>query len=143
MFTLNQINAAHSRLQSGADFPVYVHDLIALGVTRYEIMVHDGHAKFYGTDNHVVRGEAKYSPIDIAGHSDKDAFMASLQLHQTGGSNYPTFCADAAKYGINKWVVDMSDMTCVYYDVNENPILIETIPVPTEDEIKVSAKKGV
>ena len=36
MFTIQQIKEAHSKVKSGADFPKYVHDIIALGVTSYE-----------------------------------------------------------------------------------------------------------
>jgi hypothetical protein len=32
MFTIAQIKKAHSKVKSGEDFPVYIQDLIALGV---------------------------------------------------------------------------------------------------------------
>ena len=33
MFTIQQIKDAHSKVKSGADFPQYMQDIIALGVT--------------------------------------------------------------------------------------------------------------
>ena len=33
MFTIQQIKDAHSKVKSGADFPKYMQDIIALGVT--------------------------------------------------------------------------------------------------------------
>ncbi|MGB4398918.1 MAG: DUF1398 family protein [Daejeonella sp.] len=36
MFTAEQIKAAHSKVKSGADFPAYIQDIKALGVTGYE-----------------------------------------------------------------------------------------------------------
>ena len=32
MFSLDQIQQAHSKLKSGADFPVYIHEIKLLGV---------------------------------------------------------------------------------------------------------------
>jgi hypothetical protein len=32
MFTLEQIKSAHDKVQSGEDFPIYIQELIALGV---------------------------------------------------------------------------------------------------------------
>ena len=36
MFTVEQIKAAHSKVQSGADFPAYIREIKELGVTHYE-----------------------------------------------------------------------------------------------------------
>ena len=39
MFTAEQIKAAHSKVKSGADFPGYIKEIKALGVTHYEAYV--------------------------------------------------------------------------------------------------------
>ena len=44
------------------------------------------------------------------------------------------FCRDCAKSGVEKWIVDMADMTCTYYDKEGDPFLKETIPTPSEDK---------
>lgn len=36
MFTVEQINAIHSKVKTGADFPQYVQDLKALGMEYYD-----------------------------------------------------------------------------------------------------------
>lgn len=41
MFTAEQIKAAHSKVKSGADFPSYIQEIKALGVTHYEAHVED------------------------------------------------------------------------------------------------------
>lgn len=46
MFTLEQIQAAHGEVISGADFPKYVQSLIKLGITHYESYVCDGHTVY-------------------------------------------------------------------------------------------------
>ena len=128
MFTINQIKSAHSKVKSGADYPSYVKDIIALGVTGYESFVSDGHAVFFGNNNHQAIWEAKYSNMEIAGSSNKEQFFANLKAHQQGKTDYPTFCKDCARSGIEKWIVDLSKMTCAYYDKTGNEILVEIIP---------------
>jgi hypothetical protein len=35
MFTVEQIRAAHNKVKSGADFPAYIQEIKALGVSQY------------------------------------------------------------------------------------------------------------
>lgn len=44
MFTEAQIKHAHSKVQSGADFPAYIQEIISLGVISYDVYVADGHS---------------------------------------------------------------------------------------------------
>jgi len=39
-----------------------------------------------------------------------------------------TFCNEAAKAGVEKWIVDTQKMTCTYYDKLGNVMLEEKIP---------------
>ncbi|QSE96058.1 DUF1398 domain-containing protein [Fulvivirga lutea] len=128
MFTLDQIKAAHSKVKSGADFPNYINDLKQLGVSNYETYVTDGHTDYFGSNNDVVTSPAKYQPLTIAKQSDFEQFKNDLKAHQNGKTDYPTFCADCAKSGITKWVVDIRQMTCTYYDQNRKEALVEKIP---------------
>jgi uncharacterized protein YbcV (DUF1398 family) len=127
MFTLEQIKAAHSKVKSGADFPRYIDDLKKLGVSGYETFVSDGHSMFFG-DNCQLASEPKYDKQEISGSSDRGLFTRELKLHQQGGSNYFEFCKVAAQAGIEKWVVNMKDMTCSYLDRKEQIVLVESIP---------------
>ncbi|MBK0370142.1 DUF1398 domain-containing protein [Flavobacterium agrisoli] len=129
MFTIEQIQDAHSKVKSGADFPNYIQDLIILGVKGYDTFVNDGHAEYYGVNNFSVTTEAKYEPITIANSVNKELFIEFLVMHQDGQTNYATFCNHAAQCGIFKWRVDIIEMTCTYFDSHENSILIEKIPV--------------
>ncbi|MCC7031044.1 MAG: DUF1398 domain-containing protein [Chitinophagaceae bacterium] len=128
MFTIEQVKAAHSKVKSGADFPQYIQDLTALGVQRYEIFVADGHGIYYGTENDSVQSEAKYPVLDIATTANLEQFIHLLKLHQKGGTDYMTFCNDAARSGVEKWVVRMDAMSCVYFDKAGNEMLMEEIP---------------
>lgn len=106
MFTLSQIVQAHSKVKSGADFPVYIQDLIALGVQRYDAFVSDGHTVYYGNDDS-IESEAKYLPLDIAAKSDTQQFALYLKTHQQGQTDYMTFCQHAAQTGVERRTVNM------------------------------------
>jgi len=128
MFTIDQIQAAHSKVKSGADFPVYIQDLIALGVTKYDTFVIDGHSLFYGNDGYKVESNPKYGGLSVLSSSKQEQFVNRLKLHQQGGTDYSTFCQDAADNGVEKWTVDTASMTCNYFDKSGNLILAEKIP---------------
>ncbi len=130
MFTIQQIQEAHSKVKSGADFPQYVQEIIRLGVKKYESFVSDGHVWYYGSDDYQVQSDAKYPAFAIAGQSNKVQFQKELKEHQQGKTDYMTFCESSARSGVEKWVVDMHKMTCTYYDKAGNELLVETIPVP-------------
>ncbi|AXP79426.1 hypothetical protein CJ739_328 [Mariniflexile rhizosphaerae] len=128
MFTVEQIKAAHSKVKSGADFPAYIQDLKKLGVTYYETFVADGHTDYYGANNYKTTSPAKYPDLAIAETSNEEQFKSDLKAHQEGKTNYPTFCSDSAKSGIEKWAVSMDKMTCTYFDISGTKILVENIP---------------
>jgi uncharacterized protein YbcV (DUF1398 family) len=130
IFELKEIKEAHSKVKSGADFPNYVQDLIKLGVKKYDTYVSDGHTLFFGDGNYQIQSEPKYSKLDIANISDKERFKHYLKSHQRGQTDYPTFCKHSAETGVEKWTVDMSQMTCTYYDKSNNKMLEEQIPTP-------------
>jgi len=128
MFTLEQIKQAHSKVKSGADFPAYIKEIKALGVTFYETFVTDGHTDFFGNNNYKASTTAKYDAMTIAEISNAEQFKADLKAHQQGKTDYLTFCNDCAKSGIEKWAVSMKNMTCIYYDKTGKEILAEQIP---------------
>jgi uncharacterized protein YbcV (DUF1398 family) len=130
MFTIEQIQTAHGRVKSGADFPRYVQDIITLGVTSYSTFLEDGHTLFAGKDGYTRTSPPKYAALPIAGHSNNQQFQKELKAHQQGQTDYLTFCRLAANHGVEKWIVDMARMTCTYYNKAGQEMLIETIPVP-------------
>ncbi|WP_192348931.1 DUF1398 domain-containing protein [Algoriphagus sp. Y33] len=127
MFTLEQIKQAHSQVKTGADFPSYILELQKLGVKYYETFVSDGHSVYFGVKEYSVVSPAMYKTLDIASKSKKEQFEIELTTHQQGKSDYQTFCSEAAKAGIEKWVVLVDKMTCTYYDKPGNEVLEETI----------------
>ena len=70
MFTVEQIKAAHSKVKSGADFPKYIRELKALGVTAYETWVKDSHTEYFGANNYRTSSSPMYEDRNIANTSD-------------------------------------------------------------------------
>lgn len=128
MFTLDQIKTAHSKVKSGADFPAYIRDLKQLGVVQYVTFVKDGHTDYSGVEDFKISSPGKYADLKITSSSNASQFKADLKSHQQGKTDYPTFCSDCAKSGIEKWIVDLSKMTCTYFDQAGNEVLVEKVP---------------
>lgn len=128
MFSIEQIKQAHSKVKSGADFPSYIQDLKQLGVTFYETYVCDGHSDYFGDNHYKASSQAKYDRLIVSEVCHEEPFRMDLSAHQQGKTDYPTFCRDSARSGIEKWAVCLSNMTCTYYDKTGNQILVEQIP---------------
>lgn len=128
MFTIQQIKEAHSKVKTGADFPKYMQDIIALGVTSFETFVFDNHTNYYGKDNYQIASEGFSETLDIANESNIEQFKSDLKAHQQGKTDYMTFLKDCTKSGVEKWTVVMDKMTCTYYDKAGNEMLVEKIP---------------
>ncbi|MBD3583112.1 DUF1398 domain-containing protein [Flavobacterium selenitireducens] len=128
MFTIDQIQSAHSKVKSGADFPAYLREIEQLGVASYTIAVRDGSANYFGNDGFSVSAGPKYPNLEIATVVDRDRFLSDLKAHQQGLSDYSTFCEQSARSGVSKWTVDIEKLTCAYFDSHDREILIEKIP---------------
>ncbi len=127
MFTVDQIEQAHLKVKSGADFPKYIQEIKALGVVAFETWVNDSHTEYFG-ENFRTASKPKYAELIISENSDGENFKARLKEHQQGKTDYFTFCKDCAETGIEKWIVNLHHMTCIYYDKIGTEILVEQIP---------------
>lgn len=128
MFTVKQIEKAHSKVKSGADFPNYIQEIKKLGVKSFETLVKNSQTEYFGEDGFTTKSEPKYSDFIIEDQSDKEKFSQYLKSHQRGETDYMKFCQDCAETGIKKWFVDLDKFTCTYYDKAGNMILTEEIP---------------
>jgi uncharacterized protein YbcV (DUF1398 family) len=129
MFTLEQIKQAHDKVQTGADFAIYIQNLIDLGVEGYDTIVSDGRVAYFGSNNYSVSTAKKYDKIKIAANANKERFIEFLVMHQDGQTDYFTFCQQTAQSGIASWRIAIIEMTCTYFDASGNAIVIEKIPV--------------
>ena len=139
MFTITQLKKANLKVQSGADFPAYVQDLVNLGVISYETRVTDGCTSFMGHNNYQLHSESKYPRIAIADRTDTENFKQHLKAHQEGKTHYLSFCKHAAEAGVERWIVNTSVMTCTYLDKKGNEMFAESIPTARkENKLKPS-----
>jgi len=128
MFTIEQIKTAHSKVKSGADFPDYIKEMKTIGVVAYEHFVSDGHIQYYDANDFTLAANAKWPAVAIAAEGSAEKLKHALKIHQQGETDYPTFCKQSAEAGVEKWLVDMTKMTCTYYDKASNEMVVETIP---------------
>jgi uncharacterized protein YbcV (DUF1398 family) len=128
MFTVKQIDQAHNKVKSGVDFPKYIQEIKELGVKSFVTWVKDSHTEYFGENNFRTKSDSKYAELIISENTNKEIFITKLKSHQQGKTDYFTFCKDCAETGIEKWVVSLDEMTCIYYDKEGNKILVEAIP---------------
>lgn len=128
MFTLEQIESAHSKVKSGADFPAYVQDLKNMGVNAYEIYVEDGKEIYLDQRGNILSSTAKYEKKIIHPTLNLERFKLDLKRHQKGESDYMQFIEDCAASGIVKWKMDIIKMTCTYFDIQDVEVMTEQIP---------------
>ena len=129
MFTLEQIKQAYDKVKTEADFAVYIQELIDLGIKGYDTFITDGRVVYYGDTDHEASTESKYGPLAIAATANKERLIESLVLHESGQTDYYTFCQKAAQCGIAKCRIDIIEMTSTYLTSQNDPIVIEKIPV--------------
>lgn len=128
MFTIEQIEQAHEKVKSGADFPRYIQEIKEFGIISFETWVKDSHTEYFGKNNFSICSQSKYDDLFIADTIDQNKFMSLLKDHQQGKRDYFTFCNDCAGTGIEKWIVNLNEMTCIYYDKIGKQVLVEQIP---------------
>jgi len=102
MFNLKEIKEAHLKVKSGVDFPNYIQELIKPGVKKYSTFVIDGHTLFFGDDDYQIKSRPNYAKLNVANISDKNRFKHYLKNHRRGQTDYPAFCNDSAKTGVEK-----------------------------------------
>ncbi|AEA45778.1 DUF1398 domain-containing protein [Fluviicola taffensis] len=130
MFTVSQIQEAHKKVKSGAEFPQYIQEIKRFGVKSFETWVSDSHTVYFGESGFQTESQPKYEKLTVADRTDIDQFKVRLKIHQQGQTDYYTFCKDCAKTGVEKWIMDLNAMTCIYYDKQGNELLLEQIPFP-------------
>ncbi len=128
MFTLEQIEKAHERVSSGADFPKYIQTIKSIGVLGFITWVCDSHTEYFGENEYCIKSNSKYVNLKISDISEVLNFKYQIKQHQLGKTDYLTFCKDCAVSGIEKWVVNLNEMTCTYYDKVGVEVIIEQIP---------------
>lgn len=127
MITKDAITKAQEEF-GGRNFPMLVQAFLDLGMVSNTVNIKDGKAIYNDKDGNQV-AMAAFQVEAVAENLDKDYFMQQLILHQSGQTDFLTFCKDTADAGIYKWDVDLLVKTCTYFDLNDQMVYSEPIPV--------------
>ncbi len=128
MFTIQQIDNAHSKVKTGKDFPQYIQDIKKLGVTAFTNWVQEGIVSYQGINEFKIASLKLYSSIIIQSSYNASTFLHQLKIHQQGATDFLTFCSDCANCGVAGWTMDLHQLTCSYFDIHQNIVLVEQIP---------------
>jgi uncharacterized protein YbcV (DUF1398 family) len=129
MFTAEQIKAAHAKTKTGADYPRFVQDAKKLGVHHYDYIVENGSTIWYDKDgNNITTLPNDSINRKVSDTSSSEMLKKYILQHQQGGSDYSTFCRQAAEVGVARWSSDLEKMVCSYYDKNNMEMYAEPIP---------------
>lgn len=129
MFSIEEIKASESRIKTGADFPKFIKEIKEMGVVRNDVYVSTGLSVYFDNDDYSVQTSPdEYPPsLVINDESSADKLQHALQVHQRGETDYYTFCKQAADAGVEKWIIDLIEMTCTYLDTSQNELVKEKI----------------
>jgi len=91
MFTVEQIELAHSKVKTGTDFPKYIKEIKQMGVIGFETWVIDSHTEYFGENSYKTKSQPQYANLEIASSSNTEKFIHYLKIHQQGQTDYYTF----------------------------------------------------
>ncbi|WP_156309287.1 DUF1398 domain-containing protein [Sphingobacterium endophyticum] len=126
MFTIREIEEAHQKVKTGADFPRYILEIKEIGVEGFEFQVQDGREIYFGKEGS-ASSDAKYPVLKILERVSFDVFKEELIRHQEGKTNFDEFVKMCAETGIAYWKVNLELNTCIYYDLGHHEVLKEII----------------
>ncbi len=129
-FSLTTIKHAQ-QLYTGVEFPILVAAFAELGITQVTINIHTGETTYQHRDGMHLQTPSLKATTPVASTASQVGLTTSLQIHQQGKSDFPTFCEEIAAAGIAYWIIDVSALTCDYYSLIDALILSETIPKAT------------
>jgi len=76
---------------------------------------------------HKVVSPPAHEKRSIAENGNKENFLHHLKLHEQGKTTYIEMSKGLAESGIEKWTVDTSKRTMIFYDRAGKEMLAETI----------------
>ncbi len=126
-FTLEAIQEAHKKY-TGVDFPKLIRKFKLMGMATNTFNLKSGLVVYAGKSGEQIEVQGKAVDVGIGVISSREAAQDVLKRHQAGETDFTTFCREIARAGVYKWISDMDKMTCSYYDLQENVVIVEAIP---------------
>lgn len=125
-FTLESIKKLHEKF-TGVDFPILINEFKKIGMIENEFNLDNGTITYKHINGTKLENKTNMT-VTISVKSSKENAKEVLVNHQLGKTDFPTFCQQIAQAGVCKWIINTTDLTCSYYDLSNNPIIIEKIP---------------
>ena len=86
------------------------------------------HIVYHGANGFIISGPAMWEVREINTKGNATQLRDIISTHQQGQTDYITFCHQVAEAGVEKWVIDIPRLTCSYYDLAGNEMVVEPIP---------------
>lgn len=126
---MDTIQQVYDKVKDSSDYPKLIQNLKDIGITRYEHFVGSG-VRIFEADGQEI---ARYIPkvqydIDISEISSTRMILESVQRHVNDEIDYTTFCKQAGRAGVVKWIADLEGMSIQYIDSDNLVLYEETLP---------------
>ncbi len=126
-FSIEAIRNAHM-LYTGPDFPKLIKEFIHMGMVTNIVNIETGVVTYIDNNGVVLNDTGVNVGFQINESATYENALAALQRNQNGESDFSTFCNEIAIAGVYKWEIDLTNMTCSYFDKTETSIIVENIP---------------
>lgn len=126
-FTLEAIREAHSKF-TGVDFPKLIAQFKLMGMRTNQFELQTGLVTYTHANGDQLQAQSKAVEVPVGATGSVEVGKDVLKRHQAGETDFSTFCTEMAEAGVCKWISDMDAMTCSYYDLAGNAIIVEMIP---------------
>jgi uncharacterized protein YbcV (DUF1398 family) len=127
MFSLDQISKIHDDFGNADNLALYLRELNAIGVIKYDSFITDGHSEYFGEDDYKLVSGPIHASLTVANKIDRDKFLESLKLHKQLKTSYLKMSKSLADSGIAKWTFDTNKLTLTYYSKDDDEMLMEAI----------------
>lgn len=127
IFSLEGIKKAQN-MYTGPDFPKLVEEYKKMGIITNTYNIERGEVTYINNLGACIIDTGIKVEFQIPDTPTYEKALLGLKRNQTGKSDFITFCNEVAQTGIYKWVVNLENMTCDYYDKNEIIVISEVIP---------------
>lgn len=126
-FSLESIHRAQN-LFTGPDFPKLVREYRKMGIVTNIYNIEIGLVIYENKNGKQIKDSGIKVNFEIIPSAVYIDALLSLQKNQKGESDFLSFCNEIGKAGIYKWVVNLENMTCNYYDKKETIVISENVP---------------
>lgn len=126
-FTLQAIQEAQAKY-TGSDFPKLIREFKRIGVVKNIYDLSNGTIVYEDKDGITIELHVDDIRNDVTIQCERELALKALKRNQVGESTFMDFCTEMAHFGVYKWISNLDDMTCSYYDLNDKVIIVEDIP---------------